>query len=119
MFYLKLFDEGVLAWPFFTVGCAFMTFFLFGRGVQCLNCRPPTMLFYVVELALLGAVLWPVSHLMNPRILGKIPHALSSELVFLVVRFLNSGDALSNALSVAVFFLPVYGVIVFLRQKNA
>ncbi len=118
MLYLKLCDDGVLAWPFFTVGCAFMTCFLFGRGVQCLDTRPPTTLFYVVEILALCAAIWPLSHLMNPVLLGHIPRALSSELVFLVVRFLNSGDVLANALSVAVFFLPLYGVIAYVRQKK-
>lgn len=118
MVYLKFYDDGVLAWPFFTVGCAFLTCFLFGRGVQCLDARPPTTLFYVVELLALCAATWPLSHLMNPVLLGHIPRALSSELVFLVARFLNSGDTLANALSVAVFFLPVYGVIAFVRQKK-
>lgn len=118
MCYLKFYDDGVLAWPFFTVGCAFLTCFLFGRGVQCLETRPPTATFYAVEILALCAAIWPVSHLMNPGLLGHIPRALSSELVFLVVRFLNSGDALANALSVAVFFLPVYGVIAFVRQQK-
>ncbi len=118
MLYLKLYDDGLLAWPFFTIGCAFMTCFLFGRGVQCFLHRPPTLLFYVVELLALCTALWPISHLMNPALLGRIPHALSSELVFLVAHFLNSGDPVADALTAAVFFLPVYGVITFLRQQR-
>ena len=71
-----------------------------------------------MEILALLAAIWPVSHLMNPAILGHIPRSLSSVLVFLVVRFLGSGDLVANALTMAVFFLPVYGCIAFVRQQN-
>ena len=115
---LKLYDDGVLAWPCLLVGCAFMTCFLFGRGVQSLACRPPPALLYAVEILALGAAVWPVSHLMNPAVFRHIPRVLSAELVFLAARFLGSGDPVANVLIVAVFFLPVYGVIVFVRQQT-
>ena len=38
MLYLKLYDDGALAWSFLTVGSAFLTCFLFGRGVN--SCSP-------------------------------------------------------------------------------
>ncbi len=118
MLSLNLYDDGVLVWPCLALGCAFMTCFLFGRGVQCLAARPLSTLFYLVEILALGAAVWPVSHLMNPAVFRHIPRALSAELVFLAARFLGSGDPWANALIVAVFFLPVYGALVFVRQNQ-
>lgn len=118
MLHLHLVDDGAVAWPCLLVGSAFMTFFLFGRGAHCLLVRPPTLLFYVGEiLALTAAVGW-ISGAANPAWLGRIPKVLSSELVYLVFRFLGSGDRWSNVLAAAIFFLPVYGIIAFLRARK-
>lgn len=116
VFYLGLYGQGALAWPFFTTGCTFLTFFLFSQGTQRLLSRPPTRVFYTVEILAVGAALWPVSHLMNPILLGRVPPSLTTELVFLLARFLHSGDPVANYLTAAVFFLPVYGILVYLRH---
>ena len=116
-FSLHLFDDGLIAWPFFTAGCAFMTCFLFQRGVHRLLGRPPTMVFHTVEILALGAAVWLVARAADPSALGRLPRVLIPELVYLVVRFFHSADPVANLLSVAMFFLPVYGVIAFVRQK--
>ncbi len=116
-FSLRLFDDGLIVWPLLTVGSAFMTCFLFQRGVHRLFGRFPTPLFYAVELAWVGAVAWMVSRSTDPSMLSRLPRAVIPELVYLVVRFLHSADPMTNLLSAAMFFLPVYGGIVLVRQK--
>ncbi len=116
-FSLHLFDDGLIVWPLFTVGCALMTCFLFQHGVHRLLGRFPTTLFYGVELAWVGAVAWAVSQATDPSMLARLPRAVIPELVYLVVRFFHSADPVTNLLSAAMFFLPVYGAIAFVRQK--
>ena len=116
-FSLRLFDDGLIAWPFLTAGCAFMTCFLFQRGVHRLLGRPPTMIFHTVEIVALGAAVWLVARVADPSALGRLPRVLIPELVYLVVRFFHSADPVANVLSLAMFFLPVYAVIAFARQK--
>ena len=78
---------------------------------------PPTMVFHTVEILALGAAVWLVARAADPSALGRLPRVLIPELVYLVVRFFHSADPVANLLSVAMFFLPVYGVTAFVRQK--
>ncbi len=104
-------------WPLFTVGCALVTGFLFQQGVHRLLGRLPTTLFYAVEFAWVGGVAWAVSRATDPSMLARLPRAVIPELVYLVIRFFHSADPVTNLLSAAMFFLLVYGVIAFARQK--
>jgi hypothetical protein len=114
---LRLFDDGLIAWPIVTAGSAAMLCFCFRCGIKKWQEHPPTLLFYVLEWSVVAAAIWALSRVTEPSSLAHLPRVLIPELVYLMVRFFHSGDPLTNLLSVAMFILPVYGLLIFVRQR--